>query len=87
MRSKLQIAAALLALVIVGIWLFGGRNTGWTKNSVPHKVKDPVTELEVDVYDKRFVPGLDFLGGGLAVASLVAAGSLLFRRRAAQSAR
>lgn len=84
MRTKLLIAALLLALAVVGVWLHGGRNTGWTKNSVPHKVKDPVTELEVEVYDKQFVPGVDFLGGGLTLAGILAAGSLLFRRRAPQ---
>lgn len=84
MRTKLQIAALLLAVVVLGLWLYGGHNTGWTKNSVARKVKDPVTELEVDVYDKRFVPGVDFLGGGLTVAGILAAGSLLFRRRAPQ---
>ncbi len=80
MRTKLRAAALLLALAVLGVWFFGGRNSGWTKTSVPHKVKDPVTEIEVDVYENRLVPGVDFLAVGLAAAGLLAAGSFLFRR-------
>lgn len=81
MRTKLRVAALLLALIVLAAWFFGGPNLGWTKTSVPHKVKDPVTELEVDVYEKRFVPGVDFLGAGLGVAAFMAAGSFFFRRQ------
>jgi len=81
MRTKLRVAAILLALTVLAVWFFGGPNYGWTKTSVPHKVKDPVTELEVDVYENRFVPGIDFLGAGLAAAGLMAVGSFFFRKR------
>jgi hypothetical protein len=82
MRTTLRVAALLLALVIVAFWFFGGANRGWTKTSVAHKQKDPVTELEVDVYESRFVPGIDFLGGGLVIVVLVAGSSFLFRKQA-----
>lgn len=82
MRTKLRVAALLLALIVIAVWFFGGPNLGWTKDSVPHKEKDPVTELEVDRYEKRFVPGIDFLGAGLAAAGLMAASSFLFRKPA-----
>ncbi len=81
MRTKLRVAALLLALIILAVWFFGGPNLGWTKTSVAHKVKDPVTELEVDVYEKRLVPGIDFLGAGLGVAGLLAVSSFFFRKR------
>jgi len=81
MRTKLRVAAMLLALVVLAVWFFGGPNVGWTKTSVPHKVKDPVTELEVDVFEKQFVPGIDFLGAGLGAAGLLGAGSFFFRRK------
>lgn len=86
MRTKLRTASLLLALSIMAVWFFGGPNLGWTKNSVAHKVKDPVTELEVDVYEKRFVPGIDFLGAGLAVSGLMGVGSFVFRQRPARKA-
>ncbi|MDB6109947.1 MAG: hypothetical protein JWR69_1697 [Pedosphaera sp.] len=78
MRTKLRWAALVLALVVLALWFFGGPNLGWTKNSVTHKEKDPVTEIEVDVFVKRWVPGVDFLGGGLVVAALLAGSSFLF---------
>jgi hypothetical protein len=81
MRTTLRIAALFLALAIAAFWFFGGANRGWTKTSVAHKQKDPVTELEVDVYEPRFVPGIDFLGGGLAVVVLVAGCSFLCRKQ------
>jgi hypothetical protein len=82
MRTKLRIAALLLALIVLAVWFFSGPNLGWSKTSVPHKMKDPVTELEVDVYENRFVPGVDFLGAGLGAAGLMAVGSFFFRKGA-----
>jgi hypothetical protein len=81
MRTILRVAALLVAVVVLALWFFGGPNLGWTKNSVPHKVRDPVTDIEVDVYEKRWVPGIDFLGAGLVAAGLLAGASFLFRRR------
>jgi hypothetical protein len=80
MRTKLRVTALLLALAVLGFWLFGGPNLGWTKTSVPQKHVDPVTELEVNVYESRFVPGVDFLAAGLALAVLLAGCSFFFRK-------
>lgn len=87
MRTKLRVAALLLALAVLGFWLFGGPNLGWTKTSEPQKHVDPVTELEVNVYESRFVPGIDFLGAGLALAALLAGSSFFFRRAPAAPGR
>jgi hypothetical protein len=83
MRTKLRVAALLLALVIAAVWFFGGPNFGWTKTSVPVKRRDPVTELEVDDYVPRFVPGVDFLGAGFAAAAALAGVSFLIRKKTA----
>jgi len=80
MRTKLRVAALLLALSVLGFWFFGGPNLGWTKTSVFHKYKDPVTELEVDIPEAHFVPGVDFLAAGFAVAALLAGSSFLFTK-------
>ncbi len=81
MRIKLRIVALLLALISLGIWFFGGQNLGWTKTSVTHQQIDPVTEIEVNVYDKGFAPGIDFLGAGLALAACVGAASCFVRTK------
>ena len=83
MRIKLRIVALLLALTILGFWFIGGRNLGWTKTSVVHKRVDPVTEIEVNVYQKGFVPGIDFLGAGLALAVVVGGVSCFFPKKMA----
>jgi hypothetical protein len=83
MRTILRVAALFLALAVVVFWFARGANTKWTKNSAMRVVKDPVTEIEGPVYEKRFVPGIDFLGEGLAGAALVAGASFLFRRKSA----
>jgi len=80
MRTKLRVAGLLVAVVVTAFWFFGGANRGWTKTSVPHTKKDPVTEIEVNIYEKRFVPGVDFLGAGMVFAALLAGSSVFFRR-------
>ncbi len=63
----------------VGFWLAGGANRGWTKTSVPVAVKDEVTGIEGVTYQKKFVPGVDFLGAAVIAAGALAAASFLFR--------
>ena len=85
MRTKLRVVAVLLALVVAAAWFFGGPNLGWTKTSVVEKIKDPVTELEVNRYVQRFVPGVDFLGAGLLAAAGLAGVSFFLREESAQN--
>jgi hypothetical protein len=79
MRTKLRVAAVVLSLLILAFWFTEGRNPGWTKTSVLHTEKDPVTELEKPVYERHFVPGIDFLAMGLGAAIVIAGCSFLFR--------
>lgn len=81
MSKTLRIIALVLALAAAGTWLATGANQGWTKTSVPKKTVDEVTGLEAVNYERRFVPGLDFLGVALFGASLLAGGSFLFRNK------
>jgi len=79
MRTGLRVAGLFVSLLVLVFWLFSGPNLGWTKTSVPYTVKDSVTELETQVYEDRFVPGVDFLAVGIAFAGIVAASSFLIR--------
>ena len=67
----MQWAALGLAAVSVAGWLALGANRGWTKTSVTRWQKDPVTEIEGPIVEKKFVPGIDLLavclGGTLAL--------------------
>ena len=80
MKRALQILGVVLAIATLSLWLVKGGNTGWTKNRVQVKTVDPITEIEQVEWQDKFVPGLDFLGGGLAVASALLGGSLFIRK-------
>jgi len=69
-RILQRIAFALAAAAVVG-WLALGANRGWTKTTVTRWEKDPVTEIDGPVVEKKFVPGIDLvavcLTGALAL--------------------
>ncbi len=68
MRSVLQWLAGGLAVAALAGWLAFGANRGWTKTTVTRWQKDPVTEIDGPVIEKRFVPGIDLLAVCLAAA-------------------
>ena len=78
-----KILRRLALLIFVGAlltWLATGANRGWTKTSEPVKTMDEVTGIEGITYQKRFAPGLDFLGAGLLGAGVLTGVSFLFRK-------
>ena len=81
MKKTLQILAVLLVLTAGATWLITGANRGWTKTSVAVKTLDPITEIEGITYQKKFLPGVDFLGASALVAGLLAGTSLFFRNK------
>jgi hypothetical protein len=80
-RKLVRILAALLALVGLALWLASGANRGWTKNRVEKRTVDEVTGIEGITYEDRFVPGVDFLGGILVGAGVLAGVSFLIRKK------
>ena len=81
MRKALRILALLVAVAGLAGWIAGGRHTGWTKTSVTHMEKDPVTEIEFPVIEKKFVPGVELLGAVLISAGVLFAVSFLARKK------
>ena len=84
-KTVLRAIAAILILAAAGMWVATGANRGWTKTSVPVKRTDEVTGITVDDYQKRFVPGVDFLGASLLASGLLAGASFLFRTKQTKS--
>jgi hypothetical protein len=80
-KKNLRLLAATLLLAAFGYWAAAGANRGWTKNSVPKRTLDEVTGIEGVTYEKKFVPGVDFLGAAAGVAGVVALASLFFRNK------
>jgi hypothetical protein len=70
-------------------WFLAGANTGWTKTQVPVKTVDEITGIEGVTYEKKFVPGIEFLGvTALASAGLGVVAFILgrVRRKGSESA-
>jgi hypothetical protein len=78
-KKSLRTVAAVLVLAAAGLWLVTGANRGWTETAVPRKTLDDVTGIEGIAYERKFVPGVDFLAGAIAGAGGLAAASFFFR--------
>ena len=83
-KRVFRTAAVLLFLAALVSWVAAGANRGWTKTSVPVKRTDEVTGITVDDYQKRFVPGIDFLGAALLGSAILAGASFLVRNQQPQ---
>ena len=85
MKRNLRLTAALLLIGSIVIWAAAGASRGWTETSVPMKIVDPVTGLEGVQWQKKFVPGVDFLGAALLGAVLLTAVSFFVPSRSKPS--
>ncbi len=84
MKRTLRVFALTIAVGALGLWALLGANRGWTRTSVPVQTTDEVTGIQGIQYQKKFVPGLDLLGGALLGSAMFAATSLLFRQKQQQ---
>jgi hypothetical protein len=80
MKRALQILAVVLAVATLSVWLAKGANTKFTKNRIQVTVIDPVTEIPEPRWQEVFIPGIEFLGGGLITAGALFVGSFLIRK-------
>jgi hypothetical protein len=85
MKRILQILAVLVLVAGVTTWLATGANRGFTKTSVSVKTLDEVTGIEGITYQKRFLPGVDFLGAAFGGAALLIGASFFFRNKKSTS--
>ena len=75
----MRLVASLLAVLCVAGWFVLGANRGWTRTTQTRMEKDPVTEIEFPIVEKRFSPGVELLALGLVISAALA-GVSLFRR-------
>lgn len=80
MKRILQILALLVVLAGIITWATTGANRAWTKTEVQVKTLDEVTGIEGISYQKKFQPGVDFLGAAFGGAVLLAGASFFFRK-------
>jgi len=81
MKKTCRVIALLLVVAAAGFWLATGANRGWTKTNVPKKTLDEVTGIEGITYEKKFVPGIDFLGAAAVGAGILIGASFLLRNK------
>ena len=80
MNRTLKLLALLVVVVAATTWLATGANRAWTKTSVPVKTLDEVTGIEGITYQKKFLPGVDFLAVAFGGAAALFASSFFFRK-------
>jgi hypothetical protein len=75
----MKLSLRLLAFaVFVGanlLWLATGANHGWTKTHVSVNTLDEITGITAISYERRFIPGIDFLGAVVVVTAGLASAS------------
>lgn len=81
MKKTLRLLALVLVLGTVSFWAAKGAHRGWSQDRVPVKQVDEITGLEHVTYEDRYVPGVDFLGGGLCISALVLVVSFFVRQK------
>jgi hypothetical protein len=81
MRMGFRLAALVVLGLGAALWFFGGPNLGWTKTSVPIEQIEEVTQLKQITWEKRFVPGVDFLGATALLATAGWGASFFFRKK------
>jgi hypothetical protein len=85
-KSALRLFALAVLIAALGYWLATGANRGWNKNKIPVKTVDDVTGIESVTYEKKFIPGVEFLALAGAASVLCVGISFLFRtKRLAQT--
>lgn len=77
----MRIAALLVLLAGLSGWIVTGCHRGWSSTSSTRRERDPVTDIEFPVVEKRFVAGVDFLGACLLAAGGLAAVSFFARKK------
>jgi hypothetical protein len=82
MKHWLRYAA--LGLFVSGLltWLGSGAHVGWTQTAVPVKIHDEITGIDGISYQRKYVPGVDFLAVTTLGAGLLLVAAVLLARRA-----
>ena len=80
MKKSLRILALLVVVAAATTWLATGANRAWTKTSVQIKTLDEVTGIEGITYQKKFLPGVDFLAVAFGGAAVLFGASFFFRK-------
>ena len=74
----LQTLALLIAIIGTIVWIIGGARTGFYVVTEEIPKIEAVTEMEYSITQDKFLPGIDFLFGGLILGGSFYLASFLF---------
>lgn len=81
MRQFIRLIALSILLATTLFWFSQGAHREWSQLYTTRTEIDPATEIEYEVREDHYVPGLDFLGLSLLGSFLIFSTSFAFRRR------
>jgi hypothetical protein len=80
MRQFIRLIALSILLATSLFWLTQGAHREWSQLYTTRTEIDPNTQIEYEVREDHYVPGLDFLGLSALTAFLIFSTSFAFRR-------
>lgn len=81
MRQFIRLIALSILLATTLFWLTQGAHREWSQHYTTRTEIDPATQIEYEVREDHYVPGLDFLGLSVLASFLIFSTSFAFRRR------
>ena len=81
----LRIAAVAALVATLAIWIGTGSHVGWTQTTITTLQHDEITGINYPVHQSGFIAGVEVLAVGVATAAVLAAASVISRRRVARA--
>ena len=81
MRQFIRLIALSILLATTLFWLTQGAHREWSQRDTTRTEIDPATQIEYEVREDHYVPGLDFIGLSVLASFLIFSTSFAFRRR------
>lgn len=82
LAPALRIAALVVLLATVGVWVGTGARRGWTQTSKVVMHHDEIADINYPVREKTFVAGVEVLALGAGLSAALAIAARVVRRRA-----
>lgn len=76
MKQVLLFSALFVFLGAMALWAGGGFHLGWTKTKVEVTSVDEITGIEMVEYEETYIPGVDHVLPGFALAGALGIAAL-----------
>jgi len=82
----LRLAAAIVFVAGVGLWIATGAHRGWTRTQITEMQHDEITGIDYPVTRDGLVAGVDIVALGTGVSAALLGASLLIGRQPRRAA-